>query len=287
MKVGSITIVTPCRDAEKLIERTAESIVAQTAVRSGRLQLQYLVCDGASTDGTLDVVRRLCGSQVEIHSEKDGSMYEALAKGLRRATGDVVAYLNAGDFYSPTALDVVADVFEQTSAEWVTGLQVMYNESGQVIDAVLPHRYRSRLIQAGVYGGLLLPRHIQQESTFWRRSLQDEIDYQVLSRLKLAGDYYLWTRFARRADLRLVQSYLGGFTYHVGQKSEARGAYDGEVASFTCRPTLGDRIHATWDAITWHAAAIRSRAHHRSAIHYALGAHRWTDDRSEDRRVPR
>jgi len=63
--VRSATIVTPCLDAERLIRPTVESIMAQTAVRSGRLRLQYLVCDGGSRDRTLDVVREVCGAAAE------------------------------------------------------------------------------------------------------------------------------------------------------------------------------------------------------------------------------
>lgn len=277
MKVESITIVTPCRNARVLIRRTLESILAQSAVRSGRVRLQYLVCDGASTDGTLDVVREVCGTRAEIHSEPDTGMYDALAKGLRRASGDVVAYLNAGDVYSPTALDVVADVLEQTSAEWVTGIQVMYNEAGQVIDAVMPHRYRSRLIRAGMYGGWLLPRHVQQESTFWRRSLQQEVDLEVLASLQLAGDYYLWAQFARRSELRVVRSFLGGFTFHAGQKSEDIESYRREVKTFTDRPGLIDSLTAAVDGLAWHAAAIRSRVHHRRAILFERARGRWAE----------
>jgi glycosyltransferase involved in cell wall biosynthesis len=279
MKVESVTIVTPCRNAERLVGRTVQSILDQTAVRSGRLRLQYLVYDGASTDGTVEVVRRLCGDRAEIQSERDGGMYDALAKGLRRAEGDVVAWLNAGDVYTPTALDVVADVLEQTSANWVTGIQVTCNEDGQVIDAVLPHRYRSRLIRAGTYGGWLLPRYVQQESTFWRRSLQSGVDWERFASFRLAGDYYLWSRFARRADLRVVQSFLGGFTYHEGQLSEAREAYHREVASFAERAGPIDMALALLDGLAWHAAAIRSRLHHRRAIHYERSLRRWTDER--------
>src|SRR5690349_3953356 len=97
MKISSITIVTPCRNAERYIARTVESILRQTAVQSGRVKLQYIVCDGASTDGTVEVVRKMCGSEATIISEPDRGMYDALGKGLKRATGDVVAYLNAGD----------------------------------------------------------------------------------------------------------------------------------------------------------------------------------------------
>jgi glycosyltransferase involved in cell wall biosynthesis len=275
--VSSISIVTPCLNAESLIGRTAESIMAQTAVRSGRVKLQYLVCDGNSRDGTLDVVRRVCGGAAAIISDRDSGMYDALAQGLRLATGDVVAYLNAGDLYCPTALDVVADVFEQNDVDWITGLQVEFNEKGQVISAYLPCRFRRRLIQAGMYGGRILPRFIQQESTFWRRGLQRHVDFEHLAGLQLAGDYYLWTCFARQSELTLVQSYLGGFSYQEGQKSEALDAYRREVASFTVRPRLRDLVRALVDAVAWPLPLVRGEVHHRGMLRYSLGEHRWKD----------
>jgi glycosyltransferase involved in cell wall biosynthesis len=276
MKVDAITVITPCRNAAGLVGRTAESIMAQTAVRSGRLRLQYLVCDGASTDGTVEEVRRACGEAAEIRSEPDGGMYDALAKGMARATGQVVAYLNAGDLYCPTALDVVADVFEQNDVSWICGLQVTFNDRGQFLEAVLPYRYRAALLQAGVYGRPLLPRFVQQESTFWRRDLHDALDLQVLARHRVAGDYYLWTRFAGRARLRLVQSYLGGFSYHPGQQSEDRDGYLREVGTFTRRPRLGDRLLAAWDALAWRSEWLRRRVHHADVIQYSPEKGAWT-----------
>jgi glycosyltransferase involved in cell wall biosynthesis len=279
--ISSITIVTPCFNAEGLIGRTAESIVGQTAVQSGRVRLQYLVCDGASSDRTLEVVRRVCGSTVEVHSEKDGGMYEALGSGLRRATGDVVAYLNAGDLYSPTAFDVVADVLEQTDAKWITGLRVAYDARGQFLWSEPQYRYRRGLIRAGRYGGRMLPRYIQQESTFWRREMHEEIDYELLARLELAGDYYLWTRFARRAELRLVHSHRGGVAYHAGQKSEAIERYRKEVEAVTERPSVGDSFRAAIDGLAWRLGGLRSWVHGRDTLRCAPGGGRWTSPGGE------
>ncbi len=277
MKVGSVTIVTPCRNAGALIARTAESIVGQSAVRSGRVRLQYIVCDGASTDETVDVVRSVCGSAAQIISEPDRGMYDALAKGLERATGDVVAYLNAGDLYSPTALDVVADVFEHNEIEWITGMQVEYNEKGQFISSLLPYRYRRRLIRTGMYGARrILARHIQQESTFWARRLMDTVDFEALARCRLAGDYYLWTCFARQADLHVVQSYLGGFAYHPGQKSEGIDAYNAEARGLAERPRAADYLRAVLDAAAWLVPPLRDQVHHASVVRYSRVGGCWT-----------
>lgn len=276
MKIGSVSIVTPCRNAAALIARTVESVVGQTAVRSGRLRLQYLVCDGASSDGTVEVVRGIAGAAAEIFSEPDRGMYDALAKGLRRAEGEVVAYLNAGDLYAPWALDVVADVFEQNEVSWITGYQVEHNDRGQMISALLPYRYRRRLVRTGLYGvRRVLGHHIQQESTFWRRSLLETLDLERLARCRLAGDYYLWTRFARQADLRVVQSYLGGFTYHPGQQSEAIDAYNEEARSLADQPGVADYALGVLDAFAWLAPILRGRVHHANVIRYARPLRRW------------
>src|SRR5436190_23887159 len=98
------TIVTACRNAARYIEETVQSVLSQSVFVSGRCELEYLVCDGASDDGTLDVLQPYEGQGVTVVSERDGGFYQALAKGLQRATGDYVAYLNAGDFLHPAAL---------------------------------------------------------------------------------------------------------------------------------------------------------------------------------------
>jgi glycosyltransferase involved in cell wall biosynthesis len=274
MRISSATIITPCFNAERVIRRTAESIVRQTAVRSGRIRLQYLVCDGGSTDGTLEAIREVCGDGVELTSEPDRGMYDALAKGLRRANGDVVAYLNAGDVYSPTALDVVSDVMEQTGAEWLTGLDVGYNRNGQVIHVHEPYRYRRRLIRAGYYSGRFLP-FIQQESTFWKRRLLALVDLERLSSLRLAGDHYLWTRFATATELAVVQSYLGGFAREPGQLSEAREEYWREQRDLSERSTPWEGLVALADSTAWRIRAMLAEFPPRGTIRWSSRQDRW------------
>ncbi len=277
MKVSTATIITPCRNAERLVRRTAESIMAQTAVRSGRLRLQYLVCDGASTDRTVDVVREVCGDAVEVVSEPDHTMYEAVAKGFARATGDVVSYLNAGDLYAPTALDVVADVFEQHPVEWITGMVFRHNSRGDVIRVDLPYRYRRRFIEKGLYGSRLLPFFITQEACFWSRRLLSLVDLGKLASYRMAGDYYLWKCFAREAELVIVESHLGGFAYEPGQLSQTGDAYEKDLATF--RRSVGpiDLVVSQLDRLIWYfaPAPLRKRLNPRGLLRYSIEADRW------------
>lgn len=271
-----MTVITPCLDAEPLIRRTVESVMSQTAVISGRVDLQYLVCDGASSDRTLDIVREVCGDRAEIHSAKDRGMYEALANGLRRATGDVVSYLNAGDFYAADALDVVADIFgEHPEVDWLMGLHVVYNERGHVIRAHIPFRCRRRLLRKGLLYKIV-PFGVQQESTFWRRDLLDLVDMDELATFRLAGDMYLWQRFARRSEPAIVESYLGGWTRHGGQLSADMSAYLREFNPYRSRATPLDRAVALYDLVEGLAPPpVRKWLNPKRVFRYSLPEGRW------------
>ncbi len=246
-----ISIITPCRNAERLVGRTVESIVEQSAVRSGRVGLEYLVVDGASTDGTVAAVRAAGGSGVEILSQPDRGMYDALAKGLRRCTGDVVGYLNAGDEYARGAFEVVADLFARPEVHWLTGMSVQCTEAGSVVVVRMPQPYRRRFLAKGAHDGVHL-EFVQQESTFWRRSLQSSLDLDELASFSLAGDSWLWSRFARVADLYLVEAFLGGFTKHPGQLSERVAALREEISRFATPLSFPERLLAWFD---WKAPA--------------------------------
>jgi glycosyltransferase involved in cell wall biosynthesis len=258
MSVASVTIVTPCLDAERLVRRTAESVMAQTAVRSGRLRLQYLVRDGGSTDHTIAVVREVCGAAAEIHSAPDRGMYDALAAGLRAAEGDVIGYLNAGDVYDPRALDVVADLFER-GVSWVTGRVVTLDESQDVRADLLPFRYRRHLLAKRLYGTPWLPFFVQQESTFFARKLLDRVDLDALAGYRLAGDAFLWSSLATSTELAVVDARLGAFTVHPGQLSEDLEGYRREMARGAPPPSPWDVASALAERALWHAPAVVRR----------------------------
>jgi glycosyltransferase involved in cell wall biosynthesis len=255
--IRKFTVVTPCLNAADRVVATAESVLAQRAVRSGRVGLQYVVCDGGSQDGTGAALRRAVGSDATVLSERDGGMYEALAKGLRLADGDVVSYLNAGDVYHPSAFDVVADVMEAHGVPWLTGMSVHCNEALQVVSAVVPFRYRRELIRKGVYGRRA--PFLQQESTFWRRALLSNVDLDVLASFRYAGDYYLWRCFSEAQEPAVVAAYLGGFTMHNGHLSKNLGAYWAEVERVADPSGPLDGLQAKWERYLWRNLSLAGR----------------------------
>lgn len=273
------SIVTPCYNAERYIQDTVNSILTQKALNTGRATLDYIVVDGKSSDKTVELIEEqaegFSQGTFRIISESDHGMYDALSKGLKLAQGEICAYLNAGDLYSPNAFDVIIDVLENNSLQWFTGLQTIYNEKGQLVSCRLPFPYRSRLFECGLYDNLSLP-HVQQESTFWRREMLEHIDFERLAEFKYAGDYYLWYCFSKHADLKIVQSHLGGFRVHKGQLSEHKDAYTLELHSVARQPHLLDWCIARLDKVMSLAPGrVRNRMYPGAVISFNHETQQW------------
>jgi glycosyltransferase involved in cell wall biosynthesis len=98
-----ISIITVCLNAARTLEQTLESVLDQAYP-----QLEYIVVDGGSTDGTLEIIEKYKSRLARVISEPDNGIYDAFNKGIRLASGDVVGILNADDRYAPWALSTVA-----------------------------------------------------------------------------------------------------------------------------------------------------------------------------------
>lgn len=229
-----LSIITPVLNAVNLIDDTIESILSQ----KGNFIVEYWIIDGGSNDGTIERIlhykNRSVNSNVQIEfvSEKDNGLYDALIKGFKKITGDVVGYINAGDFYLPHAFSTICEVFKTNrEIKWLTGLPLVFNEKGQNFFYYYPLDYKREFIRKGGYGKIL--KHIQQESTFWRSELLNLIDFEYLKNLKYAGDFYLWKNFAKHYDLFIVESFIAGFRIHEGQLSEDYEKYEKELYSIS------------------------------------------------------
>jgi glycosyltransferase involved in cell wall biosynthesis len=274
------SVVTPCYNAERMIEETLSSVINQTALKNGRVQLEYILCDGGSTDQTVALAESMLKGVVNctyhIISEQDNGMYDALVKGLRMATGNFCSYINAGDYYSPYSFDILDHIFRSPGIQWVTGIRMLMNESSQITGVRLPFKYRRSFIRKGYYGSIL--PFIQQESTFWKRELNNMIDLDYLGSLKFAGDYYLWTRFATGAELYIAEAYLGAFKIHSGQKSENFTAYEAEKKQFAKTNLPGILVDLPMIAYEWlyfFADYHKSKANSKTMITYNHKNGQW------------
>jgi glycosyltransferase involved in cell wall biosynthesis len=276
--VKKFSIVTPCYNAERYIAETMRSVLNQRALHEQRIELEYIICDGQSNDKTVEIIQSVqqeldIFQTVKLISEPDSGMYDALSKGLKIASGDIIAYINAGDYYHPYAFDVVLEVFEAGLAQWLTGYSIFYNNKSQVVEAFLPFKYRQRFFNCGFYGGVLPV--VQQESTFWSSELNHLIDWDAFISLKYAGDFYLWLHFSAVCDLKIVKSYLGGFRYHPGQLSSS-DRYGAEIRSLTSPPKFGDRLLASMDRLLWTAPyRLKKQLNPSGIIHYDSESQCW------------
>lgn len=256
-----ITIVTPIYNAENYIKDTILSIIDQCNESLGDTYVEHIICDGNSTDKSLEIIKEtICIKNKRylpvIISEKDTGMYDALSKGLNKSTGDVISYLNAGDLYEKNCFIKIMQAFKKSNVKWVTGRRVLIDESNSEIKNNLPYRYRNELILSGFYGrkvlGFLKLPYIQQESTFWKRELTSYIDFKELANLKLAGDYYIWTCFAKNKNkLNIINENLGKFKIHNNQLSSNKEKYENEVLNISDSPNVSNILKALFDLPVW------------------------------------
>ena len=274
------TIITACRNSAPQLPETIESVLDQSALTQGTVSVEYLIVDGASTDATAEVVSRYRHDSIVFISEPDAGLYDAVAKGFAKSTGEVVAYLNAGDIFHEHAFRVVSEVMRHDTVEWICGYQLKINEAGEVIAVVRPPRYRREFILNGTYLKGFPYAGIQQEGIFFRRKLLEFVDLEKLKQFRLGGDYFLWTELARQAELHTVLSFLGAFRVHRGQLSERLDAYRQEAETCTRAETWRERITRYWEyhsphllkGVLWNFTLGQSPAR---IIRFDESGHRW------------
>jgi glycosyltransferase involved in cell wall biosynthesis len=215
MQPLKISIVTPSYNQRRFIERTINSILGQNYS-----ELELIVMDGGSTDGTIDILKKF-GDRIIWRSEKDRGQSDAINKGLRLATGDIVAYLCSDDTYQAGALQKVAEFFQNNpQTKWVYGKCRMIDENDREIRKPIT-RYKNFMLRRYSYPKLLVENYISQPATFWRRSLLDELGF-INENEHLCMDYEYWLRLGQRYPAGVINSYLANFRHYTTSKSGSR-----------------------------------------------------------------
>ncbi len=209
-----ITVITPSFNQGEFIERTIESVLKQ-----GYPNLEYFVIDGGSTDDTVSILKKY-GKELKWVSEKDKGQSDAINKGLRRANGDIIAYLNSDDTYEPGALERVADFFTKNpSVKWVTGKCRIIDVNDKEVRKAITG-YKNFLLRRYSYNILLVTNFISQPATFMRKEAFREFGLFDVDQHRVM-DYDYWLKLGRLYRPGFIDEYLACFRVHRASKTSS------------------------------------------------------------------
>ena len=199
------SIITPSYNQGPFIEQTILSVVNQPSIEK-----EHIVVDGGSNDETVSVLKKY--PHLKWTSEKDKGQADALSKGLKLVTGDIVGWLNSDDYYEDSIFESVARQFEDPETMWVIGnLSFVYEGAQQeVVADTSPQVTYQRLLHN--------PDIVRQQPTFFRREFLLRAggwnpDYFMIM------DYDLWLRLAKESAPKMVSETWAYFRMHALQKT--------------------------------------------------------------------
>ena len=231
--------MTPSYNQAKYIEQTLRSVLEQDYPR-----IEYLVVDGASTDDSVEIIKRYSLDSKNLESdsllsdnrkqasgfqridwwisEKDTGQGKAINKGLARANGNIVAWLNSDDYYLPGAISAVVKVFEENSdVVMVYGDMLAVDEHGRTINTL---KYKQLSLQ-----DLLCFQIIGQPSVFFRREVLEQTG-GLDTTFHFLLDHHLWIRIAQHGKVLHVPQIWSAAHYHAEAKNRAKAAEFGREA---------------------------------------------------------
>jgi len=246
MSLPKISVVTPSYNQAKYIKTTIDSVLSQNYPN-----LEYIVMDGGSTDGTIEILKSY-GKKISWISEKDHGQTHAINKGLSRSTGEVLAYLNSDDIYLPGALKRVGEYFLKTNADWITGDCIVIDELGKPRHGNwLIAGYKRLLMKLYSRTTLMLADSmLPQPSTFWSRRAWKKVG-KLNENYHYVMDYDYWLRLSKHYRPNDLKVAISGFRAQPDSKSE------------TSRPKLmaeGDLALVNNGAKSWQLALHRTHS---------------------------
>ena len=206
-----VSIITPCLNSEKTIERTVLSVLNQSYQN-----IQYIVIDGQSSDKTLDILKRCQenDSRLLVISEKDNSMTEALNRGLRLAKGNIIASINADDWYEPNAIAQVVKLYQANPFECLIGNTQFASDLDQILPLYIAKPWLVSWLPAWYIMGCLTP----ECSVFYSAACVKDIGY-FNENLKYTQDLEYYLRILKKNSISYTNKLFSNFSVSPNQYS--------------------------------------------------------------------
>lgn len=222
-------------------------------------RVDYVVMDAGSSDGSLNIIEKYDPQLLYWQSEPDSGMYHGIREGFRKSDAEIMGWLNSDDMLAPWAIQTVLEIFDQLpEVQWITSrFPMQARRDGLTIKA----DFVPGVDQWGFYNGehikssgLPTSGWIVQDSTFFRRSLWEDVGGDFDHSLSLACDFELWARFIEKTDCYVIPTPLGIYRFQGANKAiVSRDAYRDECVKVLQRYTpvipedtnrLGERVFA-------------------------------------------
>ncbi len=186
----------------------------RSVLDQGHHELEYIVVDGGSTDGSVDIIKRYAGRLAWWVSEKDSGQAEAINKGMKRARGEIVAWLNSDDVYMPGAIEAAVKVFaSRPEAVLVYGNMLAVDGQGRTTNVL---RYRQLSLEE-----LLCFEIIGQPAVFMRRAAFEAAGGLDTS-LHFMLDHQLWIKVAQQGQIVHIEETWAAARYHAEAKNRSQ-----------------------------------------------------------------
>ena len=209
-----VSVITPSYNQARFLERTIRSVLHQ-----GYSNLEYIVIDGGSTDGSVDVIRRYADRLAFWVSEPDRGQANAVNKGMARVTGDVVGWVNSDDFYYPGAIHAAVDAFAtDPTIGFVYGRGNRVDERDELIEPFeFTRPFHVHTLSYGV-------DYILQPTVFMRRGALAAVD-PIDPTLHWTLDWDLWIRLGRTFPARMIDHLTAASREYAATKT-SKGGFD-------------------------------------------------------------
>ena len=239
-----LSIITPSFNQGAFIERTIRSVLDQ-----GYEDLEYLIVDGGSTDSSVETIRRYEDRLAWWVSEPDEGQTQAINKGLERATGDLIAFVNSDDYYLSGAFETAVGGLERSGASWLAGAARVVDEHDRPLEGVWrpePPAATEYAWPRGRHWWMLGPWGVPQPSTFWRREVFEQLGrFREDMHFAFDTEFMLRLAYAGLAP-ELIADELSVRVIHGEAKSADRSQFEPEMRRLVSifRPSLtrGERV---------------------------------------------